>query len=560
MNHKQMGLLTTALVIMMLGACSTSYSETAALTDETVTESDEWRDDFSAQRFRADVEFLADDTLEGREAGTRGYQIAANYVAAEYKRLGLKPAGDAGSYFQSVPFTNVVLDIEASSMSVTVSGKTRTLEAGAEFYMAANHHVPDMNVGGDIVFAGYGIYAPSLGHDDLSGLDLDGKIVLLFSGAPSTMNSEVRAHYGSTAGKAIELMKRGATGILILQNKAANDRWNAEAFTRFMTSPSLGWVAQAGTDTTISGRFSALISHDVAGPLFAGAEKSLEDVLADYDAGTMTSFPLLASASAKRVSVVESEITSPNVLAVFEGSDPVLKQEYVIASAHLDHVGVAEGDPGTDLIHNGAMDNATGIATMLEVARNLVASGKRPKRSILFAAVTAEEKGLLGAEYFAHYPTVDKQALVGNVNLDMPVLLYDFADVIAFGAERSSLGPITRTALDEIGIGLTPDPLPEQGLFTRSDHYRFVQQGIPAVFLMTGFEETSEGESGREIFLNFLGTHYHQPSDQPDLPIRYDAGAKFAYVNYLILTAIANEAERPTWNEGDFFGDLFAAE
>jgi Zn-dependent M28 family amino/carboxypeptidase len=199
------------------------------------------------------------------------------------------------------------------------------------------------------------------------------------------------------------------------------------------------------------------------------------------------------------------------------------------------------------------MDNATGIATMLEVARAMQLPGNRPRRPILFAAVTAEEKGLLGAQYLARNPVLKNGKVVGVVNLDMPVLLYDFQDVIAFGAEHSTMGPIVERAAAKIGITLTPDPLPQEGLFTRSDHYRFVQEGIPAVFLMTGFKN-----GGQEKFTGFLATDYHKPTDDLKLPFDWKAGAKFAQINYLIASEIANAPEAPRWYGDSFFGKTLA--
>jgi len=247
-----------------------------------------------------------------------------------------------------------------------------------------------------------------------------------------------------------------------------------------------------------------------------------------------------------------TKVDSPNVVAVLPGSDPALANEYVVLMAHLDHVGVdpkAEGDK----INNGAMDNATGTATMLEVARAMAMAPKRPRRSILFAAVTAEEKGLLGSEYLAKNPVIGNGKVVSVVNLDMPVLLYDFSDVIAFGAEHSTMGPIVQRAAAGMNIKLTPDPLPQEGLFTRSDHYRFVREGVPSVFLMTGF--AGEGE---KQFKNFLATNYHSPKDDMNQPINWQAGAKFARLNYLIAREIADAPEAPRWYADSFFGKTFA--
>jgi Zn-dependent M28 family amino/carboxypeptidase len=245
---------------------------------------------------------------------------------------------------------------------------------------------------------------------------------------------------------------------------------------------------------------------------------------------------------------------SRNVLALLPGSDPALAKEYVLLMAHLDHLGIRPGAKGQDKIYNGAMDNAAGVATMLAVAKVFAQEGKRPRRSILFAAVTAEEDGLLGSQFLAKHPvTPSGGRMVAVVNLDMPILTYDFKDVIAFGAEHSTLGPIVRKAAEQSGITLSPDPLPDEGLFTRSDHYRFVQEGVPAVFLMTGF-----AGQGREAFRHFLKTDYHQPSDQMSLPFHWEAAAKFARVNYAIAREIADSDEAPRWYLGDFFGDEFA--
>jgi Zn-dependent M28 family amino/carboxypeptidase len=226
----------------------------------------------------------------------------------------------------------------------------------------------------------------------------------------------------------------------------------------------------------------------------------------------------------------------------------------VLLMAHLDHEGVNPAREGEDKIYNGAMDNATGISTMLEVARAMAETGKRPRRSILFAAVTAEEKGLLGSQYLAKHPVVGNGKLVGVVNLDMPVLLYDFTDVIAFGAEHSTLGPIVKRAGAQMNVALAADPLPQENLFVRSDHYRFVQEGVPSVFLMTGF-----GNGGDKQFTGFLSTNYHKVSDDLKQPIDWQAGAKFAKINYLIAREIADADEAPRWYAKDFFGDTFAA-
>ena len=234
------------------------------------------------------------------------------------------------------------------------------------------------------------------------------------------------------------------------------------------------------------------------------------------------------------------------------GSDPALANEYVLVMGHLDHIGTRRSGEG-DKINNGAMDNASGIATMLEAARAMAQNPEKPKRPVLFTAVTAEEKGLLGADYLSRFPVVGSGKVVGVVNLDMPILTYDFTDVVAFGAEHSTLGPIVASAAARDKVTLSPDPMPEEGLFTRSDHYRFVQRGIPSVFLMTGF-----AGAGEKSFRGFLATHYHRVSDDLAQPFNWEAGAKFARINMLIATEIANAPEAPKWYEDSFFGKTFA--
>lgn len=545
-----------SLGMLGLVACSTAGNDkpSGLTTDQAV----DGRSLFSPERIRADVTFLADDLLRGRDTGSEGYRIAANYVAAEFARLGLLPAGDDGSYFQEVPFQTAQVYEDGGSMSITVAGETRELSMGDDFFMSGSVKNPAGEASADLVFVGYGIHAPEISHDDLVGLNLDGKIAVAISGAPVSFNTEIRAHHGSSTTKRATLGERGAVGLITFSTRESEKQRPFSRLKRFIGFKSYDWVAaDSGAEDASPLKIGAAVSHDVAATLFKGAEADLETVLEQASAGAPSGFPLKTKASMKRDSTLSETFESPNVLAVLEGSDPELKDEYVVLTAHLDHIGVSTTAVG-DKINNGALDNASGVSILLEVARAYVSANERPRRSILFAIVTAEEKGLLGAEYFVHYPTVNKSELVANVNVDMPILLYDFSDMVAFGAERSTLGPITEQALAKIGVTMSPDPMPEQGIFTRSDHYRFVQQGIPSVFLVTGWGEGVGGKDGGAIFRQFLGKIYHSPGDDLSQSIDYAAGAKFAHANWLIASAIANDDARPTWNEGDFFGETFA--
>jgi Zn-dependent M28 family amino/carboxypeptidase len=507
----------------------------------------------SAAAIKAHMSFLADDLLEGRESGTRGYDIAANYVASQYAVMGVKPAGDNGTYLQQVPLTAYRSANEGGVSYTGADGKSGALAFGEDYLPSAQARQAETSVTAPLVFVGYGIVAPERGRDDYAGLNVKGKIVVLLSGAPSGLQTEIRAHYSNTNVKRAEAARRGAVGVLTMPTTSSEKRrpfargvgnyqewkmtWNdakGVAYVRGAEAPSLAGLSLKG-----------------AAKLFSGAPTSLDDVLAAAETpdGVVKGFDLPTNVTVQLKTEIEKRQSS-NVVGLIEGSDPTLKAQTIILSAHLDHLGIHGKD--ADKINNGALDNASGIATMLEVARGFKEAKTKPKRSVVLLAVTAEEKGLIGSEYFANNPTVPKAGIAADVNLDMPVLLYDFQDVIAFGADRSTIGPAVARAAGRVGITLSADPMPEEGLFTRSDHYRFVEQGVPSVFLMTGFK--NGGEKG---FKDFLATHYHKPNDDLNQPINYEVGARFALVNYQIARELADMPARPAWNKGDFFGNLF---
>ena len=329
---------------------------------------------------------------------------------------------------------------------------------------------------------------------------------------------------------------------------------------QFADEPDFTWVSPEGKpfDQGPGIRAGASLDDPAAQAIFAGAPHSIAAIRkqADRKGGKPRGFALKASVRIQSDSVSQ-RVTSPNVVAILPGSDPVLKDQYVVLSAHLDHIGVSPVKPGEpadkDRINNGALDNGAGIATMLEVARAMAQSPSKPRRSIIFLASTGEEKGLLGADYFARHPTVPIDRIVGNVDLDMPLLLYPFTDVVAFGANHSTLGPIVAQAVAPMGVTLSPDPMPQETIFVRSDHYMFVKQGVPAVFLATGF-----ANGGEKAWGDFLSGKYHHPGDDMRQPIDWQAGARFAEANYRITRAMADADAPPRWFAGDFFGDLFA--
>jgi Zn-dependent M28 family amino/carboxypeptidase len=435
----------------------------------------------------------------------------------------------------------------STSAQVTIGG--RAFRNGEDVLVRPTSAELNQVIEAPVVFAGYGIDAPKHGFNDYKGLDVRGKWVAVLSGSPKGTPSEMGAHLNAEKGRMAEA--KGAIGIITLLTPEDIQRRPWARRVEFNQEPDLTWVDPAGTPFRMAPRLKggATLTGAAAEALFAGSRRTLSAIYAEaaQKGGKPRGFALKQKLKLERQSVTQS-ITSPNVLAVLPGSDPALADEYVLLMGHLDHEGVNPAAQG-DKIYNGAMDNAVGIATLLEVARAMSNAPDKPKRSILFAAVTAEEKGLLGAQYLAKNPVVGNGKVVAVVNLDMPVLLYDFQDVVAFGADHSTLGSIVSRAVAQANVAASPDPLPQEGLFTRSDHYRFVQEGVPSVFLMTGFA----GE-GSKRFQDFLATHYHKPSDDLNLPINWEAGAKFSRINYLIAREIADAAEAPRWYEDSFFG------
>ena len=505
---------------------------------------------FSPERIKADVSFLADDLLEGRDAGTRGYDLAARWVASRYEALGLQPGGPNGSWYQNVPFVTTRPD-PSNPSALTVNGKR--FVSGTEVIVGPNPIHPNLDESAEVVFVGYGLEDARYKLDDYRGLDVRGKVVVALYGAPGDVPSEVSASLNDRKTEFAE--RHGAAGLVTIATPAILSRYPWQRIVASSTQPRLRWVGADGKPHVPNGglRLAGFISPVAAAELFKGTPATWEQISQQMSDKTtrVRGFAVPGKLRFERHSLVD-KMTSPNVLGLLPGSDPKLANEVVMLTAHLDHNGIVPPKNG-DKVMNGAMDNAAGVATMLEAARAFVESGQRPKRSILFVALTAEEDGLLGSEYLAEYPTLPGRRTVADVNLDMPILTYDFQDVVAFGAEHSTIGATVANAIKAINVTSSPDPLPQEGLFTRSDHYSFVKKGIPSVMLATGF-----AGPGKAAFGTFLAKHYHQPSDDLSQPFNWQAGAKFAKVNYLIARELADAAQAPRWYEGNFFGDKFA--
>jgi hypothetical protein len=507
------------------------------------------------QALEAHVRFLADDRLQGRGLGQPGHEIAALYIASQFASIGLQPAG-TDSWFQRITFAERAFTSTTETISFTHAGQTQIWENGKNLVLAPGNTQGTDELTAPLVFAGFGLYDESLGLDDFAGLDVAGKIVIVLTGAHPRLPSETAAHLArvSKASRALEL---GAIGLIQVRTYAEQARAPFAKSAARARIPARGPLAPDGSPLGDGAglKVRATLDDGPAAALFASAPTKLVAVLDEARTKPPKGFALPGQLTIRRSQSI-TRITSPNVLGLLPGRGP-RAQEIILVSGHADHLGLKpDAKPGEDAIYNGAMDNAGGIATLIETARTLAAAPP-PKRSILFIATTAEESGLLGADYWSRFPTVPLPRVIGAVNIDMPILTCNFADVVAFGAEHSTLITPVRAAARREGLQVSPDPQPEEAIFTRSDHYPFVRAGIPAVFLKTGDKDTDGGKRCSTTELLFRTTHYHEVSDDLSQPFDWQAAAKFTRLNTDIIRRITS-GPRPLWFEGDYFGNAFA--
>ena len=503
----------------------------------------------SADRVRAHIEFLADDLLEGRGIGTRGHEVAALYVASQFRSLGLRPAGEGGGWYQRVPFRRAAHE-GTPTVTLTTAGRTDRLRWASDVAVRPSLTERQRDIRSELVFAGYGIADRALGTDDFRGLDLRGKTAVVFAGTPAGLNNEVAAHLASQ--KPRMAAAAGAIGLIEIPVQANGQT----RLGQFAGSPAVDWMAGGTAGSTPPGlRFRMALSEQAAARLFTGARVSLAQVRAQavLRGARPTGFPLAGSLTVRANSQWE-DFTSPAVLGFIPGGDPRLASEYVLLTGHLDHLGIRkDAKPGEDRVYNGALDNAAGIATMVEAAREFTSARTRPRRSVLFIAHTGEELGLLGADYWAAHPTVPIGQVAAAVNLDMPLPLYQFSDVVAFGADHSTVARTVAAAGRTMNIAVSPDPMPEQSIFVRSDHYPLARRGVPAILLFTGY-----GNGGKPIWDRFFDERYHSVRDDLSQPILWDAAARYAQLNYRIARRLADDPQRPRWYAGSYFGEAFA--
>ena len=511
----------------------------------------------NTDNIRQHMAYLASDELTGRFPGTQGHEAASEYIAQQFAEYGLKPAGTDG-FMQRLVLRKGKLDQTSPEFIIRGGEKQTELAYPKEFMTSISMNDTQVDITAETVFVGYGIVAPEFGIDDFANVDVEGKIIVRLPGKPKALLTDVGAHLASSSMRRKYAEEAGAIGVIVISDPEQEKTRPYSRQLNYIHSERMDWLNADGNASSASTQIlgGAYLPIPSAQTLFANAPQSLDSVYKKMTTDqAIDGFVLNASVTIKARSTHE-DITSPNVIGMVEGSDPILKNEYVLYSAHSDHLGIGKSVK-KDKINNGALDNAIGTAVMLETARMFAQLPQKPKRSMLFVAVTAEEKGLLGSDYYAQNPTVPLPSIVANVNLDMPLITFNFADVIAFGAEHSTMGQYVERATANANIALTPDPWPQMNLFTRSDHYSFVKQGIPAIFLITGITSFDEDDDAENVLKNFLKTNYHTPQDDMNQDFHWGAAYNFTQVNFNIGLEVANADERPKWFPESFFGQTF---
>ena len=508
--------------------------------------------DISPARIRAHVKFLSSDLLEGRGPGTRGGQLATEYIATQFALDGLKPAGDHGTYFQQVPLTGIETQPSAR-LSAVKNGQATDFKWAGEFVGVNARLTPEDQFEAEAIFVGHGIVAPEFQWDDFKGVDVRGKVLVLFTNEPSSTDPKffggrALTYYGRWSYKYEEATRKGATGVIIIHTTpTAGYGWEV---VRNSWSREQPYVKLAPGEHALS--LAAWVTKDAGEKLVALTGHHVDELLKAAESRDFRPIPLGFRVRGNLPSKVR-DIQTRNVAGLVEGSDPKLKSEVVIYSAHWDHLGIGTAVNG-DAIYNGAVDNGTGCGILLELARAWAAQAKKPRRSALFLAVTAEEGGLRGSEYYAGHPEIPAGKTALAINYDALFPLGRTRDVVVNGAERTTAWPVVEAAAKRMGLKVDPDPRPEQGSYYRSDHFAFAHVGIPSFSVEQGDDFVGKPAGfGAKAFDEYNEKHYHQPSDEFQESWDFSGLANMARFGFLIGADVGNEDRLPTWRAGDEF-------
>ena len=500
---------------------------------------------FDGQTWWNHVKVLADDKMEGRDTGSRGERAAKEYAVEQLKAFGAEPAGING-FYQPVKFASHQIVEKESSLTLVRDGKREPLVLGDDAFISTSV-VPAPEVKAPLVFVGYGLNIPEKNYNDFDGLDVKGKIAVYLAGSPSDVPSSLASHYQTRAERWKALRAAGAIGAIYLMNPASMDiPWSRISLNR--THPAMD-LDYPEFNETEGAKLNVIMNPASTEKIFAGSGHTFAEISAlGKDRKPLPRFALAASLEAK-AKVETKQVESSNVVARIPGSDPALKDEYVVLSAHIDHVGIGEPING-DRIYNGAMDDGSGSALVLDMANSFKKQPEKLRRSLLLVLVTGEEKGLLGSKYFAAHPTVPAKSIVADVNVDMFLPIVPLKVLTVLGLEESDLGDRTREVAQALGVKVQPDPQPLRNIFIRSDQYNFIRHGVPAVMIDVG---TEPGSPDEKVFKAWLTQRYHAPSDDTNQPVELNTAAKYEEVVRGLLINVANENERPEWKANSFF-------
>ena len=508
--------------------------------------------DIAAQRIRAHVRFLSSDLLEGRGTGTRGGELATEYIATLFALAGLKPAGDHGTYFQQVPLIGVSTAVGAQ-LSATKDGKTVDFPWANAFVGVNERQSTEDQFEAEAIFVGHGIVAPEFQWDDFKGVDVRGKVIVQFTNEPTSddpafFGGRALTYYGRWTYKFEEATRKGALGAIIIHTTpTAGYGWEV---VRNSWSSEQAYVKLASNEYALA--FAGWVTQDAGEKLLSLSSHHVEELLKAAESRSFHPIPLGVRVRWNLPTKVR-EIQTRNVAGMVEGSDPKLQSEAVIYSAHWDHLGIGTPVNG-DAIYNGAVDNATGCGILLELARAWAAQPKKPRRSALFLAVTAEEGGLRGSEYYAAHPEVPAGKTALAINYDALFPFGRTSDVVLVGADRTTAWPAVEAVAKRMGLTINPDPRPEQGTYYRSDHFAFAHAGIPAFSVEEGVDFIGKPKGfGAKTFDEYNELHYHRPSDEFQEYWDFSGLAEMARFGFLIGTEVANQNTLPTWKKGDEF-------
>ena len=504
------------------------------------------------ERIRAHVRFLADDLLEGRGTGQRGGDIAAQYIATQFALYGLKPAGDNGTYLQKVPMVGVTTLPESTFTIVSNSGQPMNLKLLDDYVTSNQTQQPQSDINTEIVYVGYGIEAPEYNWDDYKSTDVKGKVLLMLvneppSDDPRFFKGKALTYYGRWTYKYEEAARKGAVGVILIhKTDMASYGWDV---VRNSWSGEAAYLKAEGVPKLTA---ASWVQLEVARKLAANAGMDLDKMMVDARSRDFRPIPLPARLQAHLVSGIRP-FDSNNVIAMLPGSSARLKNEAVMYTAHYDHLGIAPNQPG-DKIYNGANDNATGCGILLEIARAYSAAGTKPARSIIFASVTGEEKGLLGSEYLGKHPPIP----AGNISLD---LNYDDVPPLGSpeetevsGSERTDFYPVVQSTAKDFRLAIRPDARPEAGHYYRSDHFSLARVGVPSFSINEGMKYKGHDTNwGMQQAEDYTAKRYHQPTDEYHPDMDFTGDAAMARFGFALGWKAASMPQSVSWEKGDEF-------